>query len=64
MAGDTTAGNANTAVLISNGVDTRVDLFSDDATNTTTVESSDLTWVATLTGVLTTGFTENNVALT
>jgi Ca2+-binding RTX toxin-like protein len=64
VAGDTTAGNANTAVLISNGVDTRVYLFSDDATNNNTVESSELTWVATLTGVLTTGITENNFALT
>lgn len=64
VAGDTTAGNANTAVLISNGVDTRVYLFSDDATNNTTVESSELTWVATLTGVVTSGFTENNFAIT
>ena len=51
VAADATAGNANTIVLIDNGTDTRVYLFSDDATSNTTVEASELTLLATLTGV-------------
>jgi Ca2+-binding RTX toxin-like protein len=63
VAADTTAGNANTVVLISNGTDTRVYLFSDDATSNTTVEASELTLVATLTGVTTGSFDYTNFAL-
>jgi len=51
IAGNTTAADANTAVLIDNGTDTRVYLFSDDATNNTTVEATELTLVGTVTGL-------------
>ncbi|RME60832.1 hypothetical protein D6779_01375 [Candidatus Parcubacteria bacterium] len=51
IAGDTNAANAETAVLIDNGTDTRVYLFSDDSTNNTTVESSEITLVGTISGL-------------
>lgn len=51
IASDTTAGNAETVILIDNGTDTRMYLFSDDKTKNATVESSELTLMGTLTGV-------------
>ena len=51
VAGDTTAANAATAIAIDNGTDTRIYLFSDDATNNTTVEESELTHIGTLKAV-------------
>lgn len=63
ISADTTAGNATTTVLISNGTDTRVYLFADDATSNTTVESTELTLVGTLSGVTSASFVEGNFAL-
>jgi flagellin len=63
IAADTTAANANTVVLISNGTDTRVYLFSDDATSNTTVEAGEVTLVGTLSNVVTASFVEANFAL-
>lgn len=51
VAGDATAANAATVLLINNGTDTRVYLFSDDATNNTTIEATELTLVGTLDGI-------------
>ncbi|HYC42791.1 MAG TPA: DUF4214 domain-containing protein [Noviherbaspirillum sp.] len=62
IVGDTTAANANTVILIDNGTDTRVYLFSDDATNNTTVEASELTLVGTVSGVLVSAFDAANFA--
>lgn len=63
IAADATAGNATTVVLISNGTDTRVYLFADDATSNATIEAGEVTLVATLTGVVTASFAEANFAL-
>ncbi|HJV84316.1 MAG TPA: hypothetical protein VJ698_02485 [Noviherbaspirillum sp.] len=52
IASDTTAGNAATVILIDNGTDTRIYLFNDDATANATVETTELTLVGTLSGVL------------
>ena len=51
IAGDTTAGNAETIIAIDNGTDTRIYNFTDDGNNDTAVQSSELVLVGTLTGV-------------
>lgn len=48
---DTTAGNADTVLIISNGTDSRAYLFSDDATSNATIEAGELTQIATLVGI-------------
>ena len=64
IAADTTAANAATVVLINNGTDTRVYLFSDDATSNTTAEATELTLMGTLSGIATNvGIVEGNFGL-
>ncbi|MEN9596106.1 MAG: hypothetical protein RL236_540, partial [Pseudomonadota bacterium] len=60
---DGTAANAATTVLISNGTDVRVYLFSDDGTSNATVETGELTLVGTVTAITAANLVESNFSI-